>query len=377
MKGKEQTMSLSEHKIKEVKHGIVRNTWPRLVGKNGRLAEHGYGYDTDVVILKTDTGYTGWGVGKPDPTLKLFLEGARLSDVFSPETGILHKGYRAADMALHDLAGNILGIPVSRMINPKSSMKAQCYDGAIYFNDLTEYGDRGVEAVLKDARDDALLGYTDYKIKIGRGKNWMEREAGLKRDVDIVRAIRKEFPKSRLLVDANDTMDLQTVISFMEQVKDCDIFWVEEPFHENYDDCIALKEYLRKESPRTLLADGEANYDFDLVIDLAKRGALDVLLMDPVGFGFTAWRRLIEECRGTGILCSPHSWGMKVKTHVIAHLCAAFPDVVPTVEGVPDHTEGVDDSGYVLEDGILTIPEKSGFGMPLEFARPVPIYRAY
>ena len=66
-------MSLSEHKIVELKHGIMRNHWPRLIGKNGRWVEHGYGYNTSVVMLKTDTGYTGWGVGKPDTTLKLFF----------------------------------------------------------------------------------------------------------------------------------------------------------------------------------------------------------------------------------------------------------------------------------------------------------------
>ena len=371
-------MSLSEHKIVELKHGIMRNHWPRLIGKNGRWVEHGYGYNTSVVMLKTDTGYTGWGVGKPDTTLKLFLEGARVSDVFSPEIGVCHKALAAADMALHDLAGNILGMPVSKMVNPNSTMKARVYDGAIYLNDLTQHGDMGVEAVMRDARVDALLGYSDFKIKIGRGKNWMEYEAGLQRDADIVRAIRKEFPNAQIMVDANDTMDLKTSIAFMERVKDCDIYWFEEPFRENYDDCMAFKEYLTKESPKTLLADGEADYDADFVINLAKKGALDVLLMDPVGFGFTQWRKLIKECEGTNILCSPHGWGLKVKTNAVAHLCAAFPDIVPTVEGVPgDATEGVDESGYTMENSIMTIPEKSGFGMTLEFAKPEAIYKPY
>lgn len=132
---------LKEHRIVEVRKGQVRNLWSRLIGKNGKIGEHGFGYSNDIVIIKTDTGFTGWGVGPADRTLQLFLEGSRVSDVFSPETGVLHRGFLAADIALHDLAGNIMGIPVSKMINPDSMMKTSCYDGAIYLNDLTEKGD--------------------------------------------------------------------------------------------------------------------------------------------------------------------------------------------------------------------------------------------
>lgn len=371
-------MSLSEHRIKEVKCGVIRNMWPRLIGRNGKSPVHGYGYNTKICILTTDTGYTGWGIGVPDTTMKILFEGARVSDLFSPETGVVHKAFAGADMALHDLAGKILGIPVAKMLNLNSDMKANIYDGAIYQSDLTEHGDLGVEAVMKDVRDDAKRGYVDYKVKIGRGKNWMQRDEGMKRDVDIIRAIRREYPNARILVDANDTMDVPTAIEFMEQVKDCGIYWIEEPFVENYDDCMRLKEYLAKESPQTLLADGEFEYDTDHVISLAKRGAIDVLLMDPIGFGFTEWRRVINECKGTHIKCSPHAWGVKAKVNATAHLCAAFPDIVPTVEGVPeDYIECMDETGYEFKNGILTIPEKPGFGMELEYAWPVPIYKPY
>ena len=369
--------SLLDCRIVEVKGGQVRGCYPRLIGKNGKRGEHGYGCYTDIVMLRTETGHIGWGLGRADRTLKLWLEGSRVSDVFLPEKGILSHALCAADVALHDLAGKILGIPVSRMINPDSEMKALCYDGAIYLSDLTEQGDKGIEAVLEDCRADILMGLKDFKVKIGRGKNWMDREHGLRRDVDIIRSIRKEFPNAKILVDANDSMDLETIIAFMEQVKDCDIYWVEEPFAENYNDCKALKDYLEKESPQTLLADGEFDYDADAVIDMARKGVLDVLLMDPESFGFTAWRNLVKECVGTSVKCSPHGWGTNMKSRICAHLAAAYPEVCPMVEWAPDVLEGVDVSGYSMKDGILTIPEKPGFGMKLEWAVPKEIYKPY
>ena len=369
--------TLLDCRIVEVKGGQVCGRYPRLIGKNGKRGEHGYACYTDIVMLKTDTGHTGWGLGRADRTLKLWLEGSKVSEVFQPEIGVVFPALCAADAALHDLAGNILGIPVSRMINPDSKMTALCYDGAIYLSDLTEKGDLGAEAVLRDCRADVKMGLRDFKVKIGRGKNWMEHEAGLKRDIDIIRSIRREFPNARILVDANDSMDLKTVIAFMEGVKDCGIYWVEEPFPENYEDCWALKEYLRKESPQTLLADGEFNYDAEAVIDMARKGVLDVLLMDPESYGFTAWRKLVRKCVGTPVKCSPHGWGTNLKSRMCAHLAAAYPQVCPMVEWAPDTLEGVDVSGYSMKEGILTIPEKPGFGMELEWAVPKEIYKPY
>lgn len=369
--------TLLDCRIVEIKAGVVRGTYPRLIGKNGKRDVHGYGSHTNAVILKTDTGHTGWGVGLADRTLKLWLEGSKVSDVFQPEIGVLSPALSAADVALHDLAGNILGIPVSKMINPDSTMKAECYDGAIYLSDLSEKGDLGVEAVLKDCRDDVKLGLKDFKVKIGRGKNWMEKDAGLKRDVDIIRGIRKEFPQAKILVDANDSMDVDTAIAFMEQVKDCDIYWFEEPFTETYEDCRRFKEYLKKESPQTYLADGEFSYDRNMVVDMAEQGLLDVLLMDPESYGFTEWRKLIKKCVGTPIKCSPHGWGTSMKSIICAHLAAAYPDVCPTIEWAPDVLDGVDVSGYEMKNGILTIPEKPGFGMELEWASPKEIYKPY
>lgn len=363
-------MSLSGHIITEVKAGEVRNRFPRLIGKNARLPEHGYGYSARVVVIKTNTGYTGWGVGYADKTLKLLLEGKRVSDVFAPEIGILDQGYVAADIALHDLAGKILGIPVSKMINPNSQMKTKCYDGAIYFNDLSPKEDLGVERIVQDCIEDSKLGYNAFKVKVGRGNMWLGKEEGLKRDIDIVSAINKEFPNAEILVDFNDGADLESIKVFMESLPECNIYWIEEPFLESYDNCMQLREYLNKTSPNTLIADGEFDYCPEHVISLAENGAIDVMLMDVLSYGFTAWRTLLKKCEKTGVKCSPHAWGYKLKTHIIAHLAAAFPTICPTIEGVIDTAEGVDYSGYVMNNGILSIPQRSGFGMDVEFVRP-------
>ena len=134
---------------------------------------------------------------------------------------------------------------------------------------------------------------------------------------------------------------------------------------------------MNKNSPATLIADGEYCCDHVKIIELAKKGAIDCLIMDPESYGFTGWRKLIKECEGSKIQCSPHCWGTSVKTFSIGHLAAAFSQICPTIEGAPDTIEGVDFSGYEIKNGILNISDKSGFGMELEYFSPVDIYRPY
>jgi L-alanine-DL-glutamate epimerase-like enolase superfamily enzyme len=69
-----------------------------------------------------------------------------------------------------------------------------------------------------------------------------------------------------------------------------------------------------------------------------------------------------------GCLASPHAWGDVIKTHYCAHLCAAFGLNIPCVEAVLGETEGVDHSGYTLKNGIMTLPDRPGFGMELIWA---------
>ena len=122
--------------------------------------------------------------------------------------------------------------------------------------------------------------------------------------------------------------------------------------------------------PRTMIADGEAHPDLELLLRLAEAGALDVLQMDIAGFGFTEWRKILPMLREKKIKISPHNWGWGVKTNYTAALASAYP-YVPSIEGIVDTTEGVDTSGYELVNGKLTVPDLPGFGMELYFGMEV------
>jgi L-alanine-DL-glutamate epimerase-like enolase superfamily enzyme len=65
-----------------------------------------------------------------------------------------------------------------------------------------------------------------------------------------------------------------------------------------------------------------------------------------------------------GVQASPHTWGSPLKTFYASQLAAGLGNI-PTIEGVPGETDGVDTSGYRLTGGVLSLPARPGFGLAL------------
>ena len=363
-------MSLADHRIARIETRRLQDHYPRTIGRNARLGSHGAGSAFDVAVVHTDGGATGWGIAAGDLGPTQAFVGRRLEDVFDPATGVTDPAAVPLDFALHDLAGRILDIPVFRLLGGAAAggsggADVTCYSGAIYLDDLDpEDAPRGLDAILATCQADRASGYRAFKLKIGRGHRWMEAADGLARDIEVTRAVRAAHPDARILVDANDGYSADGFLAYLDAVADVGLFWIEEPFPEAEGDLRALRAKLEQVGSDTLVADGERDPDVPLLLDLAGRGLLDVLLMDIVSYGFTAWRQVMPKLREVGVRASPHAWGRPLKSLYAAQLAVGLGNVV-TVEGVPGHTDGVDTSGYPLVDGVVHVPDSPGFGLPL------------
>ncbi len=357
-------MSLNDHTVQSVELIKISTRYPRTIGRNARLGSHGDGPTSDAVIIRTDTGRAGWGLTAGRAADPQTVVGRRVGELIDESVGVPDE-HRWLDFALHDLAGVILDQPVYAMLGAAGSPTVPCYDGGIYFADLDpDDAPRGIDAVLADCAADTELGFTDFKLKIGRGNRWMERAAGDERDIAITRAVRSAYPDARILVDANDGYDLAGFLRYLDGVADCGLYWIEEPFGDNGADLAALRARLDQVSPETLIADGESNPDVDQLLEIAADRAIDVLLMDTVSYGLTAWRRLMPTVAKTGAQASPHAWGLPLKTLYTAQLAAGLGNV-PIIEAVPGTTVDVDTSQYALAGGRITVPDLPGFGIPV------------
>lgn len=357
--------SLSHHTIASIERIEVTARYPRVIGRNAVLGSHGTGPTCPAVVLRTSEGAAGWGLVRWNMPVGDELVGKGLDLLIDPALGVIDDRAAWADFALHDLAGVVLGKPVYQMLGGRGATSVAIYDGSIYFDDLDpEHEPRGIGALLQNVRDGWSAGYRAFKLKIGRGHTWVPAREGLERDVLVTRAVHEAFPTASLLVDGNNGFSLDSSLEYLEQVSDVGLFWVEEPFHENRHDLECLHAWLARKSPETLIADGEYHPDVDEVMHYAREGLIDVLLMDVVDYGLTPWRRLYPLLEEFQARSSPHAWGLPLKTLYAAHMAAGLSDVI-MVEGVPGDMIGVDTSRYTLREGLLTVPDAPGFGIPV------------
>ncbi|HBE43527.1 MAG TPA: mandelate racemase/muconate lactonizing protein [Bacteroidales bacterium] len=360
---------LDYHKITDIRFTTVRLNYPRQVGKNSQLDIHGYGPVSGVHILFTAQGATGWGLNRgTEKALNEKFElirGKSVAELIYPATGITSPDIEGFDFSLYDLAGSILEKPVYRLLGKRRPLTFPCYSGMIYFDDL-EPADNpaGPDKILEECRWDYNYGYRQFKLKIGRGNKWMEKEKGLQRDIEITRLVDRNFPDCDILVDGNNGFTVDEFIKYMEGIEGIRLFWIEEPFHETIEDYAKLHSWLRIHNLSPLLADGEAKPDEKVLRQLGMQKIITVFLQDIASLGFTRWISFIKEIRQMGILASPHAWGSAIKTNYISHLAGAF-GTTATIEGVTCTSDDVDLTDYKLRKGKLIPSSKPGFGMDL------------
>ncbi len=367
--GIRKSSDLFYHKITDIKFTTVKLIYPRQVGKNSQLDIHGWGPESGIHVLFTDKGASGWGLNRgTQKTLTENFElirGKAVSDLIIPEEGVITPDIQGFDFSLYDLAGKILNRPVYKLLGKRKPETFPCYSGMIYFDDL-EPSEKpaGAEKLLEECRWDYNYGYRQFKLKIGRGNKWMEKEAGLKRDIEITKLIADAFPDCDILVDGNNGFTIDDFIRYMEGIDGVKLFWIEEPFHETIEDYAKLYSWLRSHNLSPLLADGEARPNEAILRQLGSQKIIGVFLQDIASHGFTRWINFINEIRLMRLQASPHAWGSAIKTNYIAHLSGAFGNTA-TIEGVTCMSEDVDLTGYKLKKGELIPSSKPGFGMEL------------
>ena len=151
---------------------------------------------------------------------------ATLAKRFNPRqsTGVFVSAMSALDLALWDLKGQRLGLPVATLIGgARGAVPAYATVG------LPAFG----EAELVQACISALAeGYRGVKILVGAGRS-------LDEDVQRIRAVRRAIGHAPLMLDANCAFSLAEAKRLASRVADCDIAFFEEPLRGNDLDALA------------------------------------------------------------------------------------------------------------------------------------------
>jgi L-alanine-DL-glutamate epimerase-like enolase superfamily enzyme len=348
---------------------------PKLVGKNARLDLHGNQTSDNILRIATDQGIEGLGVGSTKPEIAKQLIGRTLDEYWKPGVGVVSPLDRA-DHALFDLIGKALNQPAWKLLGGQGAEWVPVYDGSIYFNDLLppqpplKKGGKeqtGVRRLMEEVEFSLEAGHRAFKIKIGRGHKWMEKDAGFERDVEVVKAIRTLVGEDvQLMVDANNGYDLETAKRWLDRVGDQRLLFIEEMFPEDVKQDLDLKAYARKGDWKTLVADGENARDLELFDPFIEAGAFDVYQPDIRAFGLTKqWelsRRLSR--KRPEFKLAPHNWGSHLGLHMQLVLARGIPNFLIAEED-RSTSDLFDTSAFVFKEGKAKVPDLPGCGLML------------
>jgi D-galactarolactone cycloisomerase len=307
--------------IVKIEAAALTGKRPRIVGRNARMGVHGQVVREPVVRLHTDAGVDGWGWSAATTDDAQQLVGKRLDQVFDPDLGTLDTFLRF-DLPLWDLAGRVFGKAVHAMLGDRGCNPVPVYDGSIYMDDLDfETGqDIGLEPVLNAIHMGLDAGFRAFKLKVGRGYKWMDKQVGFERDVELLHAVRATAgPEVRILIDANNGYTPSEARELMRQAGDCDIFWFEEPFPEHVEESLAFKAFMREAGWGTLLADGEGTHlDTDAHFTrILRAGGVDVVQFDFRSYPFSKWAQYMSVIVETETLAAPHNWASHLLNYYI------------------------------------------------------------
>jgi L-rhamnonate dehydratase len=337
--------------------------------------------DTLIVRVHTDAGITGIGeVDSSPPVAKAIIEAPyshaisqglaasvvgqdpleidRLWDrmyqgaIFFGRRGAAIQAMSGIDMALWDIAGKALGLPVYKLLGGGYRDRFRAY-ASILFGE-TPRETREIGARLRDQ------GFT--AVKFGWGPMGQE-EAN---DLALVREARRGVSDALdLMVDAGICWDTATAIRRARQFAEWNIYWLEEPLHP---DNLAGYGKLAANSPVRIAA-GEQESSRASYLELMDTGNVDVVQVDVARCGgLTEARKIGQLSVDRHRMCVNHSYKTGVSIAASLHFLAALPNTELLEYCVEQGAlrQTLTKQKFAVEEGWVAVPQEPGLGVELD-----------
>jgi L-alanine-DL-glutamate epimerase-like enolase superfamily enzyme len=275
----------------------------------------------------------------------------------------------AIDMALWDLKGKALGVPVHSLLGGAVKSHLTPYASLLPAGrTVTAYAESLVEKTQRAKAMGFHAAKVEVCIKGPYAHNGIQETD--EQIVEIVGACRQAVgPDFTLMVDvAYCWSDAKAALRVLERLAPFDLFFLETPL--DIDDLEGYA-FLADRSPMRIAAGEWQNTHWEF-LDLADRGKVDVLQPDVgrVG-GFTEARKVAHLAADRGRLIVPHCWKSGIGIAASAHLAAATA-CCPYIEFLPAllsesalRRELTIDELEWQSDGSLALSTKAGLGVEL------------
>jgi L-alanine-DL-glutamate epimerase-like enolase superfamily enzyme len=339
------------------------------------------GQDALIVKVATNAGITGYGEVDSSPmAVKGCIEGpfshtatTGLAHVLIGEDPLRteylwHKMYRAniysgrrgigihamsgIDLALWDIKGKALGLPVWRLLGGGFATALRPYASSLFGATLEETGER--------ARRFAGQGFTAVKF------GWDPMGKDARTDVALVREARNGLgPELDLMIDAGLAYDAKTAIQRARAFEEYNPFWFEEPLQP--DDYEGYAKLSAASSLR--IAAGEEESERRSFLQLMDVGKIDVVQIDMTRCGgFTEATKIASLAADRGLPVVNHGFTTYLNVAAALHFLASVPNTLGLLEFVVE--EGTTLRHYLSEpiravDGRVAVPDAPGLGLAM------------
>ena len=266
--------------------------------------------------------------------------------------GHLISAISGIDMALWDILGKELGVPVWQLLGGRRQTRMPAYASGGWapvdriVDELQSFVDRGdFKAVkMRVGTGDGTLAHSVARVKAAR--------AGLADDVDI-------------MCDAHGTFSVAEAKRFCREVADCNIGWLEEPV--TADDKPGMAEV--RASSDVPISTGESEFTRFDFRDLAELRACDIFQPDlSICGGVTEAMRIEAIASAHQLRFAPHLWGGALTfasgLHVNAVASTGF--IVEYSLGANPMLHELAIEDFPVVDGYLDIPDRIGLGVTID-----------
>jgi L-alanine-DL-glutamate epimerase-like enolase superfamily enzyme len=321
-----------------------------------------------VVQIHTDEGLTGIGEapGPTLPTIQTIIERElaqflvdhdphrvewlvhRMEEFTRNWSGIAAYAIAGLEMALLDLKGKALGIPVAELLGGFTRDEVRLV-GYLFIDEP--------EANVRKAAEFVEAGYDELKLKVGRD---------LGQDFDTLAAIRDAVGTSvKIRIDPNMNWSVPAAIKWIRTLERFDLQYVEQPVPDFDVDGLAQ---VRRAVAVPIAAD-ESCTDMRSVLRLLRADACDVFVVYPSeAGGLTRARQIAAVADAAGKWCAIGSWAeLGVATTANLHVVASssnFPFASDT--HYPLQEGDVLTEEIRIEGGRAEVPRGPGLGVSLD-----------
>ncbi len=329
--------------------------------------------------VETDEGIHGWGEAgiagkelaiqgviehfKPilvgmDPMRTDFIWQRLFRGGFFKGGPLLSAAISGVDIALWDIKGKALGVPVWQLLGGRSRDKVICYP----------HVQGGSLAELKADADRALdegYKFVRYGVPGVTPGDIFEPRSGVTATIETTAAIRDHVgPDIELCIDAHTRLDPIDAVRLCNGVEPFNVFFVEDPVRSERPDAYQFV----RDHTNAPIAGGEelaSKWEFQPLIE---RDLIDYVRVDPciVG-GFSEARKVAGWAESHYQYMAPHSPQGPVMLAACVHLDIACPLVgVQELPVLPGAMADVFPQQMTFEDGYLLAPTDPGLGVEVD-----------